>query len=84
MAGRTWIKSIKANNFIGVPGLHNKSIPKLINQLSKCEYTAKGHMQLIPKNLRSTKPQVEKEEDEDEPMLPPRKIPVKIMSMEQS
>ena len=41
---RTWIKSIKANNFVGFPGMHHKDIPKLINQLEKCEYTTKGHM----------------------------------------
>ena len=74
-AKRTWIKSIKANNFVGFPGLHHKYIPKLINKLAKCEYTAKGHMKLIPKNLRTTKPPIEEEEDEDEPMLPPQDNP---------
>jgi hypothetical protein len=49
----TWIKAIKAGNFIGWPLLTEKNVNKYYPETDK---TPKGHMNQTRKNVRSTKP----------------------------
>jgi hypothetical protein len=49
----TWIKAVKAGNFVGWPLLTEKNIAKYYPET---EETPKGHMNQTCKNVRSTKP----------------------------
>ena len=55
--------------------MHINTAPQQINKLEKSEYTTKGHMRLINQNLRSTKLKNNGDEDDEEPMLPPKDNP---------
>eukprot|EP00956_Cyclotella_meneghiniana_P024798 scaffold50421_cov81-Cyclotella_meneghiniana.AAC.3 len=49
----TWIKAIKAGNFVGWPLLNEKNVNKYYPETTE---TDKGHMNQTRKNVRSTKP----------------------------
>jgi antitoxin (DNA-binding transcriptional repressor) of toxin-antitoxin stability system len=49
----TWIKAVKAGNFVGWPLLTEKNIAKYYPETYE---TPKGHMNQMRKNVRSTKP----------------------------
>jgi hypothetical protein len=48
----TWIKAVKASNFVGWPLLTEKNIAKYYPETDE---TPKGHMNQMRKNVRSTK-----------------------------
>ena len=50
----TWLKAIKAGNFIGWPFLTVENVKKYYPETTE---TPKGHMTQTRKNVQSTKPQ---------------------------
>ena len=56
----TWIKAIKAGNFVGWPLLTARNVRKYYPETSE---TPKGHMAQTRKNVRSTKPKPFEESD---------------------
>jgi hypothetical protein len=53
----TWLKAIKAGNFVGWPLLTEKNVAKCYPETTE---TVKGHMTQTRKNVRSTKPKPHK------------------------
>jgi hypothetical protein len=67
----TWIKAIKAGNYIGWPMLTEKNVAKYYPESTE---TPKGHMNQTRKNVRSTKPKAKPMEDHKSTELRGKKV----------
>ena len=67
----TWIKAIKAGNFIGWPLLTEKNVAKYYPETTE---TPKGHLNQTRKNVRSTKPKAQAFEVHNSNQLKGKKV----------
>jgi hypothetical protein len=67
----TWLKAVKAGNYVGWPMLTKRNVQKYYPETSK---TAKGHMNQTRKNVRSTKHKPGKMETCDTSQLKGKKV----------
>ena len=67
----TWMKAIKAGNFIGWPLLTEKNVQKYYPETDE---TIKGHMNQTRKNVRSTKPKPKPFEEANTNLMRGKKI----------
>ena len=67
----TWIKAIKAGNFVGWPMLNKRNVAKYYPETTE---TPKGHMNQTRKNVRSTKTKPKPMEEADTKSLQGKKV----------